>query len=211
MIRISLEERALEWYESVSEHITNIEKFETAFQKQYWSQDQQDRTKIQLMTGRYREGPLKRETYACDTYNKCKHLTGMTEREIVQGILRHLIITDPTSVACQDIQNLDKLMEFLRKLDEVTETQRNQRVQSHTTHTNNNVPNHTYNRSPPNNSNYNARQNYYNNNRNNNSNNRYNRNYSHQQQFRQSNAPNNNYSSRSQNNYQSNNRNSGYK
>ncbi|KAK9688452.1 hypothetical protein QE152_g35315 [Popillia japonica] len=134
LIRIFLEERALEWYESVSEHITNIEEFERAFRKQYWSQDQQDHTKMQLMTGRYRERPLKRETYACDTYNKCKHLTRMTEREIVQGIVRHFIITDPTSVVCEDIQNLDELMEFLRKLDEVTETQRNQRIQSHTTH-----------------------------------------------------------------------------
>lgn len=132
LIRISLEERALEWYESICDRITDVEEFSEYFKKQYWNRGQQDRVKIQLMTGRYRIGLLKRETYACDMYNKCKHIDGISEREIVQNIMRHFILTDPATSISPEIQSLDELMEILRRLDEVAELQRNQRMEQDT-------------------------------------------------------------------------------
>ncbi|KAK9738458.1 hypothetical protein QE152_g9808 [Popillia japonica] len=92
LIRISLQERALEWFESVSDQVHNVDDFCEAFKRQYWDKNQQNRVKVQLLTGKYREGPLKREVYACDLYNKSKNIEGLSEKEIVQHILSHFIL-----------------------------------------------------------------------------------------------------------------------
>ncbi|KAK9700585.1 hypothetical protein QE152_g31144 [Popillia japonica] len=54
LIRISLQERALEWFESVSDQVHNVDDFCEAFKRQYWDKNQQNRVKVQLLTGKYR-------------------------------------------------------------------------------------------------------------------------------------------------------------
>ncbi|KAI4470484.1 hypothetical protein MML48_1g05895 [Holotrichia oblita] len=99
LIRLTLEGRALEWFEM-------------------------DRTKVNLLTGRYQEGIVNRENYARDMFNKSKHLPGMSEEEIVRHILNHFIITDGHVVISKEVTSIEELMETLRRLDDLTDLQR---------------------------------------------------------------------------------------
>ncbi|KAI4454234.1 hypothetical protein MML48_10g00018272 [Holotrichia oblita] len=124
LIRLTLEGRALEWFEMAEDRCDTFEQFEKEFVLQYWNKNIQDRTKVNLLTGRYQEGIVNRENYARDMFNKSKHLPGMSEEEIVRHILNHFIITDGHVVISKEVTSIEELMETLRRLDDLTDLQR---------------------------------------------------------------------------------------
>lgn len=121
LIQLSLEHRAMEWFEIFSDRCLTVEEFIREFMRKYWNDDQQDRLRVILLTGRYVEGYTSRELYACDLYNKCKHLDGISEAEITKYLLKHFVYVDGYSIVCQQIKTIDKLLEILRKLDDLSE------------------------------------------------------------------------------------------
>lgn len=203
-IRLTLEHRALDWYDLISDKCQKVEQFSYEFKKQYWSELHQDRQKVKLITGKYsREGTLNRENYACDMYNRCKHIPGLTEQEIARYLLHHFILSDNQSIVCQDVQNMEQLMGILRRLDNLTSMQKSQN-QIHSNHsrtsphnsTNYNKThqqtNHSYNNRQANNGNYSGNQNFP----------RYGQNQQnyHGQNYQHSTGNNGNYQSRFHNN-----------
>nr|XP_022904735.1 glycosyltransferase-like protein gnt13 [Onthophagus taurus] len=117
LIRLTLTEKALEWFEMVSDKCQNAEEFKREFVHQYWSRSQQDKLRIELLTGKYREGLKNRENYACELYNKCKHIKDLEERNIVLYLLNHFTMSDNSTILCQNINTIEELMEILRRLD----------------------------------------------------------------------------------------------
>ncbi|XP_071055048.1 putative leucine-rich repeat-containing protein DDB_G0290503 [Onthophagus taurus] len=128
MIRLTLEERALEWYEMVSDRCNDLEDFKREFKNQFWNRKQQDYQQVRLLTGKYNERRGTRETYACDLYNRSKHIENINESEIAQHILNHFILSDNQSIICQNVKNMDELTEILRRLDYLTEVQNRDRI-----------------------------------------------------------------------------------
>ncbi|XP_071057318.1 putative leucine-rich repeat-containing protein DDB_G0290503 [Onthophagus taurus] len=123
LIRLTLEERALEWYEMVLDKCSTIEDFQREFKHQFWNKKHQDYQRVRLMTGKYNEKRGTRENYACDLYNRSKHIENTNEAEIAQHILNHFILSDNQSIICQSVGNMDELIEILRRLDYLTEVQ----------------------------------------------------------------------------------------
>lgn len=120
-IRLSLEYRALDWFELISDQCQTVQQFAEAFKQQYWSPLHQDRQKVKLITGKYsKNGTLNREHYACDLYNRSKHIPNLTEQEIARYLLSHFILSDNQAIVCQDVQSMEQLMTILRKLDNLT-------------------------------------------------------------------------------------------
>lgn len=152
LIRLTLIEKALEWFDMVSERCNTTVQFEQEFRKQYWNETQQDRQRIQLLTGRYREGPTTRENYATDIFNRCKNIPALSEQDIAKYLLNHFILSDNQAIICQDVEDMEQLMKILRRLDDLSEVQRAARMNQH-----NRL---TY---PPNGNPQYARPNYYNN------------------------------------------------
>ncbi|KAK9711571.1 hypothetical protein QE152_g25392 [Popillia japonica] len=59
-------------------------------------------------------------------------IEGLSEKEIVQHILSHFILSDSHAVICRDVHTLDGLMEILRRLDDLTDLQRTQSMSQQT-------------------------------------------------------------------------------
>lgn len=208
LIRLTLEERALEWYNMISERCQNVQDFKKEFVNQYWNSSQQDRQKVQLLIGKYRENLSTRENYACDLYNRCKYIDGLTETEIARNLLKHFIMTDSQAIICQNVNSMEELMEILRRLDDLSDLQKRDKF-NHTyqgPHNNNNGQNGGNNRGKFYNNyrgSYQPNQ-YHNNNENNqqynnsrpnfaNSNHNYQRNNNNQNQYQGYNNNNNQY------------------
>ncbi|KAK9687824.1 Aspartyl protease [Popillia japonica] len=131
LIRLTLIEKALEWFDMVSERCNTTVQFEQEFRKQYWNETQQDRQRIQLLTGRYREGPTTRENYATDMFNRCKNIPALSEQDIAKYLLNHFILSDNQAIICQDVEDMEQLMKILRRLDDLSEVQRAARMNQH--------------------------------------------------------------------------------
>lgn len=157
MIKLTLENQALEWMEMFTGREFKVDDFQREFRKKYWSDEVQNRLRVILLTGRYKEGGKSRELYACGLYNQCKHLENITEREIAKYLLKHFVQTDGSSIIFRQIQDIDELMEILRKLDDLEEVRKERKNlyeeavrRNQESRGNNRTPPHT----PPNNSNY---------------------------------------------------------
>ncbi|KAK9745786.1 hypothetical protein QE152_g6620 [Popillia japonica] len=91
LLRASLKESALNWWDMISEDVATFEEFEREFTNQYWGQTQQMRARQDLMFGSYRVGGYEsRENYIIKKYSIIRHLTPkMVEEDIVTQLARH--------------------------------------------------------------------------------------------------------------------------
>ncbi|KAK9752298.1 hypothetical protein QE152_g4306 [Popillia japonica] len=146
----------------ISDRCQTIQQFEEEFRKQYWSTLHQDRQMVKLITGKYtKEGSLNRENYACELFNKCKYIPGLTEQKIAGYLLHHFILSDNQSIVCQDVQDMEQLMGILRRLDNLTSLQMSQSyLQNQRPYNNNHTNNSSYINTRSNYNNYSQNQNY---------------------------------------------------
>lgn len=150
IIRLTLTDRALEWYELVSTKCQTFEQFVEFFKRQYWSESHQDRLKVNLLTGHYREGMLTRENYAIDVFNKCKDIASLTEKDVAKHLLKHFELSDSSITLCAEPQTINDLIDILRKLDDLAETQKKNRAsQNHCNRNPDMRPNYNQYRPPP--------------------------------------------------------------
>lgn len=117
VIRATLKQAAAEWLQRVEENCETIEQFSTLFKRNFWNEGHQDQVKAKLLTGKYRLGQLSREAYATRIYNTCKYVNDLPETTIVRQLLNHFILTDTHAIICQNINDMDALIDILRKLD----------------------------------------------------------------------------------------------
>nr|XP_022910164.1 GATA zinc finger domain-containing protein 4-like [Onthophagus taurus] len=117
LVRLTLNDRALEWFEMVSEKCSTFQDFSREFINQFWNRSQQDQLRVELLAGTYKDNSGSRENYACKLYNKCKYIYGLDENTIAMYLLSHFRTTDNNSVLCQTVRNMNELIEILRRLD----------------------------------------------------------------------------------------------
>lgn len=129
LIALTLRNRALEWWNRICDQVSTLEEFAIQFERQFWSQSLIDRQKIQLLTARYKPALGTRESYATSMYNCCKYIPDMSEKEIATYLLKHFIVTESDSILSRDVNNIEELIELLRKLDDLSDLRVQQRVQ----------------------------------------------------------------------------------
>ncbi|KAK9728855.1 hypothetical protein QE152_g16993 [Popillia japonica] len=117
LLRASLKESALNWWEMISEDVATFEEFEREFTNQYWGQTQQMRARQDLMFGSYRVGGYEsRENYIIKKYSIVRHLTPkMVEEDIVTQLARHFDKEVIHAVALRGVKTIKELIELMQK------------------------------------------------------------------------------------------------
>lgn len=121
LIKNSLKGEAELWYSINEEKCNSFEAFESLFIRQYWAEHHQGKSRNKLLLGKYnalKDGES-RERYALKLYNEVRYLEPkMSERDIVSRIANHYEEDIALQVVVRDMQDLNTLIHYLRRIDE---------------------------------------------------------------------------------------------
>lgn len=120
IIRASLRDSALIWWDMVSDDVRTFSEFEKKFISQYWGQTQQMRVRQDLLLGHYRQGGYdSREMYVIKKYSMIKYLIPRIEEiDVVTQLTRHFDNDVIHAVALRGVETIEQLIELVKKLDE---------------------------------------------------------------------------------------------
>lgn len=128
IVRASLRESALIWWDMVSDDVQTFAEFEQRFRNQYWGQTQQMRVRQDLLFGQYRVGGYEsREMYIIKKYAVIKHLTPpIAEIDVVMQLTRHFDYDVVHAVALRGVETIEQLIDLVKKLDDADTRDRRQ-------------------------------------------------------------------------------------
>lgn len=121
LIRNTLKGDAEIWYSIVEDKYVTVDDFEILFLNNYWGENYQSKIRENLFNGRYVENTgCSREKYILMKYSYVRHLEPrMPDVEIVKYFARHFNESIRDVILIQGIDTLEKLLQYLRRLDDV--------------------------------------------------------------------------------------------
>lgn len=127
LVRNTLKGEPKLWFNTVN--CDFFKTFEVLFLKQYWGSYHQTRCRNDLILGKYDKNRTyrTRERYALELYNKSMYLEPpISQKELITRIADHFGDDISLQVVIKDMDNLNTLIEYLRRIDD-NEAQSRQR------------------------------------------------------------------------------------
>lgn len=109
------------WYSMVEEKYQTFDEFRSIFLSNYWGEYNQQKVRHDLFNGKFRERfGSSREQYLIRKYYAIRHLEPVfSETDIVKYLARHFDEDIRKVIVVQRITTMDKLIEYMRSLDDV--------------------------------------------------------------------------------------------
>lgn len=120
-IRNKLKGDAETWYSIIEDKYETVEEFVDLFLNNYWSENYQAKIRESLFNGKYVENKgCGREKYILRKYSYVQHLEPrMPDGEVVKYFARHFNENIRDVILIQGIDTIEKLLQYLRRLDDV--------------------------------------------------------------------------------------------
>lgn len=120
-IRSKLKGDAETWYSIIEDKYKTVNEFVDLFLNNYWGENYQAKIRENLFNGKYIEYKgCSREKYILRKYSYVQHLEPkMPEVEIVKYFARHFNESIRDVILIQGIDTIEKLLQYLRRLDDV--------------------------------------------------------------------------------------------